>query len=116
MNNNDECRSNNNSTNVILHGHHRFYKNFMNCTAMIHCVPVNTCYALQNHIIVLLRECISDFISSEKNTVILLASNEIFYINFTAYSLLGIQCQKFYEYISVDIETFTNELVTFHNH
>ena len=37
MNNNDKCRSNNNSNNVILHGHYRFL-HFMNhyCTRAYH--------------------------------------------------------------------------------
>ena len=41
MNNNDKCRSNNNSNNVPW-------------AVMIHCVPVKTDNALQNHIVVLL--------------------------------------------------------------
>ena len=59
MNNNDKCRSNNNSNNVILHGHYRFLQALTGPNGpqavMIHGVPVKTYNALQNHIIVLLR-------------------------------------------------------------
>ena len=58
MNNNDKCRSNNDSNNVILYGHYRFlqalHESYGPRAVMIHGVPLKTYNALQNHIIVLL--------------------------------------------------------------
>ena len=61
MINNEKCRSNNNSNNVILHGHYRFLQALHESllpngpwAVMIHGVSVKTSNALQNHIIVLI--------------------------------------------------------------
>ena len=48
-------KSNNNSNNMILHGHYRFLQaRHESLLFMIHGVPVKTYNALQSHIIVLL--------------------------------------------------------------
>ena len=55
MNNNDKCRSNNNSNDMILHRHCRFLQPLISPRAvMIYGMPVKTYNAPQNYIIVLL--------------------------------------------------------------